>query len=73
MKVSIPIGYIDGYISVGHYEVEITPEQYEDLKNGKVSIDFEDEVLVDEAIVIDEYAFTDVNELDFNQMKIIEE
>lgn len=71
MKVSIPTEYVMGHLRYGHWEVNVTPEEYEALKRRDESV--MEEVLDDATFILDDYCVDGMGPLDISEMKVIEE
>ena len=71
MKVSIPTEYVMGHLRYGHWEVDVTPEEYEALKRRDESV--MEEVLDNATFFVDDYRIDGVGPLDISEMEVIEE
>lgn len=71
MKISIPTEYVMGHLRYGHWEANVTPEQYEALKDGDELV--QEEVLDKAKFIVDDWEIDGYGPLDIAYMEIIEE
>ena len=75
VKFNIPLEYVTGYLRYGHKEgvLELTAEEFERLQENPKEFIYEEEILHDLDLIIDDYRVDDYGGIDSIEYEVIDE
>ena len=73
VKFNIPLEYVTGYLRYGHKEgiLELTTEEFERLQENPKKFIYEEEILHDLDLIIDDYRVEDYGGIDNIEYEVI--
>jgi len=75
VKFNIPLEYVTGHLRYGHKEgvLELTAEEFERLQKDPEAFVYEEEILPDLDLVIDDYSVEDYGGIDSIEYEVIDD
>ena len=75
VKFNIPLEYVAGHLRYGHKEgvLELTAEEFERLQENPKKFIYEEEILYDLDLIIDDYCVDEYGGIDDVEYEVIED